>query len=197
MGCGSPQQSLTTLWLKTAWRIPSLACFLVIFWSWPLVLESVFISKKMLDSTLSMPFIMLNTCSISHLLLLYSSDGNPSTVNRSSYGSCFMLGISLVARLGLFSTSTLSRRNLGCQIKFPYSRCGRTMVVNNLGTVVSSRHVKVALTSPSIRDALLTAFAMWWWNFKSLSINKPVIFDRCCLEGSCTNLVIQPLVWTP
>ena len=104
--------------------------FLVI----PLVLESLFISKKMLDSTLSMPFIILNTCSISHLLLLCSSDGNPSTFNRSSYRSCFMLGISLVARLCIFSSSTLSRRqNLGCQIKFPYSRCGRTMVVNSRG----------------------------------------------------------------
>ena len=159
-------QSLTTLWLKTAWRIPSLACFLVIFWSWPLALESVFISKKMLDSTLSMPFIILKTCSISHLLLLYSSDGNPSTFNRSSNGSCFMLGISLVARLCIFSTSTLSRRNLGCQIKFPYSRCGRTI------------WWWIILGLKSHPRCLVNCLRyMWWWNFKSLSMNTPKSFS--------------------
>ena len=67
-------------------------------------------------------------------------------------------GINFVARCCIFSTSSLSRQNLGDQITFPYSRCGRTMVVNSFGKVNSSRQVNVALTRPSILDALFTAF---------------------------------------
>ena len=56
-------------------------------------------------------------------------------------------GINFVARRCNFSTSSLSRRNLGDQITFPYSRCGRTMVVNSFGKVNSSRQVNVEHTN--------------------------------------------------
>ena len=80
-----------------------------------------------------------------------------------------MLGISLVALLCTFSTSSLSPLYLRCQITFPYSRCGLTMAVNCLGTVVSSRSVKVFLIKPNILEALFTALTMFLWNFRSSS----------------------------
>ena len=54
-----------------------------------------------------------------------------------------------------------------------------TMVVNNLGTIVSSRHVKVAWIS--VMPYLLP---LWWWNFKSLSAStSQVLFNCYCLES--------------
>ena len=50
---------------------------------------------------------------------------------------------------------------------FPYSKWGRTMVVNSLGTVDSSKQENVARTRPNIREALLTALDTWRWNFRS------------------------------
>jgi hypothetical protein len=140
-----------TLWLKTDWRTPTLACFFRNFWSWPLVLDSVFI-LKVLEFILAMLFPILNTCNMSPLLLWYSKYGSDNALSRSTYE----IPISLVACL---STATLSRRNLGYQMELPFSRCGQTIVGNSRWTVTSSRHVKVALTSPSMPDALLTAFA--------------------------------------
>ena len=90
---------------------------------------------------------------------------------RSSYGSDLRLETSLVALLCIFSSSKQSDLYLGDQIIFPYSRCGLTIAVNIRGTVISSRQVKVTLTRPNIMDAFLTAAAMCWWNFSSLSIH--------------------------
>jgi len=81
--------------------------------------------------------------------------------------------MSLVARLWTFSISTLSYLNLGCQIILSYSKCGRTIVVKNLGMVTLSWHVKVAFISPNRRDTFATALKTWSWNFSSSSIYTP------------------------
>ena len=67
----------------------------------------------------------------------------------------------------------------------PYSRCGLTILVNNLGSVISSMHVNVARTSPSILDALFTVLDTWAWNFKSLSI---------VMQRSFSSLVVSSVV---
>jgi len=103
----------------------------------PPELTAVFI-LKVLGFIPSMPFTILNT---------YNMSMSPL---RSTYGRFFSLGVSLVAHLWTFSTSILTCQSLGCRIKLPYSKCGRTIVVNSRESVTSSRHVKVALTSPGI-----------------------------------------------
>ena len=45
-------------------------------------------------------------------------------------------------------------------------------MVNTLGMVTLSRHVKVALIKPNKRDAFSTALETWAWNYSSSSVNK-------------------------
>ena len=71
----------------------------------------------------------------------------------------------------------LSVLNLGDHMMFPYSRCGLTNVVNNLGTVVSSRQVNVARMRPSILEDFFTAAATCLWNFSSSSMMTPIYFS--------------------
>ena len=94
-----------------------------------------------------------------------------------------------VALRCIFSISKQSDLYLGDQITFPYSRCGLTIAVNSRGTVIPSRQVKVALTRPNILDAFLTADAMCWWNFSSLSIVTPKSFS----DVSVVRIV--PFIW--
>ena len=73
----------------------------------------------------------------------------------------FSSGISLVVGFWMFSISTLSRLNLGCQITFPCSKCGRTKMVNCRGMVTVSRHVTVALIKPKKRDTVSYFLLPW------------------------------------
>ena len=121
---GSEFQSLTTLWLKIDCLIPNLACFYTSFWLCPQVADPKLISKNILLSALSIPFMILYVFIISPLLQWCCIDGNLRALSHLSHGRCFSSGISLVAYLWMFSISTLSCLNLGCQIIFPYSKCG-------------------------------------------------------------------------
>jgi len=116
------------------------------------------IEKNRLDSSLSIPFRILYIWSMSP---------------RLSYGSTKMGLSGLLTYLciyqtsqvwyqfcggffWIFSTSSLLRRNLGHQIRFPCSKWGRIIVVNSLGSVVSSMQVNIGLTNPCILDPLFT-----------------------------------------
>ena len=83
------------------------------FLLWPLVLLGGKV-KKLWGSSLSIPFIVLNTWIISPRCLLKSKDGSFRNLSQSSYGRWLMLRISLVALLCTFSTSNLSLLYLGC-----------------------------------------------------------------------------------
>ena len=96
--------------------------------------------------------------------------------------------INFVALLWIFSISTLSRRYLGLQMTLAYSRWGLTILVNNLGSVVSSMQANVAQTSPSILDALFTASDTWAWNLKSLSIFNHWLFQVWCRSCNTPSL---------
>ena len=61
------------------------------------------------------------------------------------------------------------------------------MAVHNLGTVISSKQEKVALTKPNTLEALFTAFDMWRCNFNSLSLVAP----RSGHQRDTVHLVLQ------
>ena len=70
---------------------------------------------------------------------LWWSDGRLRAFRRSSYGLSFREGSSFIARWWIFSISLQSVFMCGAQIKFPYSMCGRSIVLNNVGMIVTSR----------------------------------------------------------
>jgi len=121
---------------------------------------------------------------MSPLLLRCCNNDSFRALRRLSYGRWLIYGMSLVARVWTFSISTLSRLNLGCQITFPYSKCGRTIVVS-LGPVTLPKHVIVALIGPIRFDDIDTALETWSWNVSSSSIYTPkslsflVSFNNC------------------
>ena len=83
---GREFQSWTVLWLKIFLLNSSLHRPLNNFWLWPLLLLLGGKTKKLLGSSLSTPFIILNTWIISPRCLLKSKDGSFTNLSRSSYG---------------------------------------------------------------------------------------------------------------
>jgi len=73
--------------------------------------------------------------------------------------------------------SILSRINLGWQITFPFSKCGRTIVVNTPGMVTAYRHVKVALIRPNKRDTFFYCLGDMGIEIKFLVNNTPKSFS--------------------
>ena len=164
-------QSLTTRWLNTFCLIPSLARGFAIFWLFPLVFDPVAILKNISGSNLSMPLRIMYTCSTWPLLLQCSQ----SFLIAEPLQTGYHLGSSSLDLFHLQFITPQSRM----PDHVPYSRCGRTIVLNSRCTVVSSRQVKVVRTNPNIRDAFLTAWEMCNWNIRSSSITIPksISFD--------------------
>ena len=97
-------------------------------------------------------------------------------VRQSSEGTDHLI----VALRWIFSTCNAVFLCLGCQMTFPYSRCGRTRDMYSRGTVTSFRWVNVFLTRPSILEALLTADITCFWKVKSGSMMTPKSFSSAC-----------------
>ena len=104
---GSAFQGLITLCAKLLRRILVVARGLSSFHLCPRV-GAVLYSKNKLKSILSILWMILYTCSMSVLCLLYDNVVRFSSLSLSGYGRCFMDGTLLVALCWTFSISFMS-----------------------------------------------------------------------------------------
>ena len=114
---------------------------------------------------------------MSPLALLYTSVGRWSFWSRWLYDRCLSPGRILVARFCTFSKASISLTLCGLQTVWAYSRWLLIIDLYSNKNPGKSMFLKLRLTSPVIRFAVLILLNMWFSNWRSLSIRTPRSFS--------------------